>query len=205
MRKKLACFLSVIMIGTLVMTGSVFADDDPKPTNITKLNYTKRTVKTGAKFKIKAYATPTDFDDDSLVWSIGKSSIVTFDDKDHTDDDMEFLAKKPGTTKVTCTIKGTTISKSCTVTVKSYGKAKIKVDDTHMDVDKGEWDDIEARLVGGTYKNRKLSYTVQNKRIAKVKKGKVYGKRVGKTKITIRAKANRKIKKTVYVRVERDD
>ncbi|MDD4370811.1 MAG: Ig-like domain-containing protein [Anaerostipes sp.] len=205
-KKNLIFLLAVILIFSTIVTGKVYADDDPKPTKITKLNYSKRTVKKGNDFEIKAYTKPWDCDDDYLVWTIKNQDIVKFEDSDHTGDDMDFVALKKGTTTITCTIQGTNISKSCTVTVKNKKKkAKIVVDDTHMDVDKGEWDDIEARLTGGSYKNRKLTYKVHNKKIIKVKRGKVYGKRVGRTKITIRAKANKKIKKVVYVRVENDD
>ena len=204
MKKKLCFLLSVTMIAVMLLSGSVLADTDPKPTNIAKLNYTKRTVTKGKTFELKAYTTPKGCEDNYLVWSIKNTSIVKFEDADHTGDDMDFVAKKKGTTTITCRIKGTSIKRTCKVIVKE-GKARITVDDTHMDVDVGEWDDIDAKLVGGTYKNRKLSYTVHNKKIARVKNGRVYGKKVGTTKITIRAKANKKIKKTVYGRVEHDD
>lgn len=118
---------------------------------------------------------------------------------------MEFIAKRSGTAYITCYIPGTKIKKTCKVKVKRYGKAKIVVDDSRMEVDQGEWEDIEARLVGGKYKTRSLTYKVSGSRYIRVKRGKVYGKRPGRAKITIRSKANKKIKKVVYVRVERDD
>lgn len=170
---------------------------------IRKLNYSSRTVKIGSKFKLRAYA--SNIDDDRLRWKTSNSKVAAFDDDDRTGDDMEFIAKKSGTAYITCYIPGTKIKKTCKVKVKRYGKAKIVVDDSRMEVDRGEWEDIEARLVGGKYKTRSLTYKVSGSRYIRVKRGKVYGKRPGRAKITIRSKANKKIKKVVYVRVERDD
>lgn len=204
LRKRISILIAGVLLLTTFFTVNVFADYEPRPTNITKLNYTSRTVKIGSKFKLRAYATPYDYDDDYLRWKTSNSKVVAFEDRDRTGDDMEFIAKKAGTAYITCYISGTKVKKTCKITVKRYGKAKIVVDDKYMEVDRGEWEDIEARLVGGKYKNRKLTYKVSNTRLIRVKKGKVYGKRVGRTKITIYAKANKKVKKVVYVRVEND-
>lgn len=204
LRKKISILLTGVLLLTSLLAVNVLADMDPKPTNIKKLNYSSRTVKIGSKFKLRAYASPRDCEDDYLKWKTSNKKIVAFEDRDRTGNDMEFIAKKAGKATITCYISGTNIKKTCKVTVKTSGKAKIVVDDKYIEIDKGEWEDIEARLVGGKYKNRGLRYKVSNSRIIKVKKGKVYGRRVGKAKITITAKANKKIKKTVYVRVERD-
>lgn len=204
MRKRISVLLTGVLLLTSLLTVNVFAGKSPKPTNITKLNYSSRTVKIGSKFKLRAYASPKNFEDDYLRWKTSNSKVVAFEDRDRTGDDMEFIAKKAGKATITCYISGTKIKKTCKITVTASGKAKIVVDDKYMDVDKGEWEDIEARLVGGKYKNRGLNYKVSNSKIIKVKSGKVYGRKVGKAKITITAKANKKIKKTVYVRVERD-
>lgn len=204
MKKRISILIAGVLLLTTFFTVNVLADNDPKPTNITKLNYSSRTVKIGSKFKLRAYATPYDFEDEYLRWKTSNSKVVAFEDRDRTGDDMDFIAKKAGTAYITCYISGTNIKKTCKITVKHYGKAKIVVDEKYMEVDRGEWEDIEANLVGGKYKNRKLTYKVSNSRIARVKNGKVYGKRVGRTKITIRAKANKNVKKVVYVTVERD-
>lgn len=208
MKRKLCGLLAVMMMFGSVAAMPVKADDDndPKPTRITRLSHSSRTVKPGKEFEIKAYTSMRDYEEDYLVWYISNTKVVRFDDDDRTGDDMEFKARKAGTAYITCKIAGTEVKKTCKVTVTNRkGKAKITVDDTRMEVDRGEWEDIEAKLVGGNYKNRKLTYSVSNKRIIRVRRGKVYGRRVGRAKITIRSKANRNIKKTVYVRVERDD
>lgn len=206
MRRKLSVILAGIMLLGSAASIPVKAENDPKPTRITRLSSTSKTVRTGKEFEIKAYTGLRDFDEDDLVWSVNNTKIVKFEDRDRTGDDMDFVAGKAGTTYITCQIRGTDEKKTCKVKVtERKGKARIAVEDKTMDVDQGEWEDIEAKLVGGNYKNRKLTYKVSNKKIIRVKRGKVYGRRVGRAKITIRAKADKKIKKVVYVRVERDD
>ncbi len=51
-----------------------------------------------------------------LEWSIADTDILQFDEWKHTGHEMEFRTLKPGTTTVTCQIKGT--SKKVTFTVK---------------------------------------------------------------------------------------
>lgn len=206
MRRKLSVILAGIMLLGSAASIPVKAENDPKPTRITRLSSTSKTVRTGKEFEIKAYTGLRDFDEDDLVWSVNNTKIVKFEDRDRTGDDMDFVAGKAGTAYITCQIRGTDEKKICKVKVtERKGKARIAVEDKTIDVDQGEWEDIEAKLVGGNYKNRKLTYKVSNKKIIRVKRGKVYGRRVGRAKITIRAKADKKIKKVVYVRVERDD
>lgn len=204
MRRIISTALAGIMFACCMTAAPVKADDDPIPTDIKRLSHTSKTVKTGKEFELKAYTGMKDYDDDYLEWSVSNQKIVRFEDDERTGDDMEFEARKEGTAYITCRISGTDIKKTCRVKVVS-GKARITVEDTNMDVDRGEWEDIEAKLVGGRYKNHKLTYKVSNKKVIRVKRGRVYGKRIGRAKITIRAKADKKIKKVVFVRVEEDD
>lgn len=204
MKRKISILLSLSLILTLTLSSVAYADYDPKPTNIVKLSATSKTVEVGNKFELYAFTSPYDCEDNYLVWNTSNNKVVAFEDYDRTGDEMDFVAKKAGTATITCIISGTNIKKTCKITVTSAGKARIKVDDKHMSIDVGEWEDIDAKLIGGKYKNRKLTYKVANKKIAKVKRGRVYGKKAGHTKITIRSKANKKIKKVVYVYVEHD-
>lgn len=204
MKKKISILLSLVFILSAVFSQMTLADYDPKPTNIIRLNYSSRTVNIGKKFELRAFAVPYDCEDEFLRWKTSNKKVVAFEDRDRTGDEMDFVAKKAGRATITCYIPGTKIKKTCRITVKAGGKAKIKVEDTHMDIDIGEWENIGAKLVGGGYKNRKLSYSVSNKNVIRVKRGRVYGKWTGYAKITIRSKANKKIKKIVHVYVGRD-
>lgn len=204
MKKKISILLSLVFILSAIFSQMVLADFDPRPTNIVRLNYSSRTVVIGKKFELRAYASPYDYEDEFLYWKTSNKKVVAFEDRDRNGDEMDFIAKKTGTATITCYIPGTNIKKTCKIKVRASGKAKIKVEDTHMDIDIGEWEHIGAKLVGGRYENRKLSYRVSNKNVIKVRKGRVYGKWPGYAKITIRSRANKKIKKIVHVYVGRD-
>ena len=205
----LSIFISLALVFSVCMGSfvSVQAAYEPNPSAIISLKSTKKTVRVGDEFKIIALTNPYNSNDDMLVWSISNRKVVNFEenDYDYSGDDMEFIALKSGTAVITCRIRNTRIKKTYTVKVKkSKTKAKIVVDDTFVEVDVGEWEHLEARLKGGNYKNRKLKYSVKNKKIATVKNGRVYGKKPGLTKIVITSKANKNIKKTITVRVEFD-
>ena len=55
-----------------------------------------------------------------LEWSIGNTKILRFESKKHTGHEMEFETLKPGTTTVTCKIKGTDKKVTFTVKVLAY-------------------------------------------------------------------------------------
>lgn len=204
MKKRILVLLTSLLLITVLLPTKISADNDPAPQDIIKLSYTKRTVEKGKHFEILAFTTPYEAEDDLLVWDTSDPTIVGFEDGERTGDEVEFVALNKGTARVTCTIAGTKISKDCLITVSNSNKARIVTDEKFVDVDQYEWEDLEAKLIGGTFKNRKLTYKVKDKSIAKVKNGKVYGKSVGSTKITIRAKAKKSIKKVIYVSVEAD-
>lgn len=55
-----------------------------------------------------------------LEWSIADTKILQFDELKHTGHEMEFRTLKPGTTTVTCQIKGTDKKVTFTVKVLAY-------------------------------------------------------------------------------------
>ena len=55
-----------------------------------------------------------------LEWSIANTDILQFDEWKHTGHEMEFRTLKPGTTTVTCQIKGTDKKVTFTVKVLAY-------------------------------------------------------------------------------------
>ncbi len=205
MKKRIAWVLSLSLL-CVSLFGVVEKPQDVRAAalSITQLDYSSKTVKIGKKFELNAFTTPYECDE-LLVWSSSDTKVVDFEGIDHRGDDMDFIAKKAGKATITCRLEGTNSVKTCAVTVKKAGSAKIIVDDAVMDIEVGEWEDIEAQFVGGNFTNRKLTYTVANKKIAKVKNGRVYGKKNGTTKITIRAKAKKSVKKTIRIIVEYDD
>lgn len=55
-----------------------------------------------------------------LVWTIGNSKVLRFEGRNHTGHEMEFETLKPGTSTVTCQIKGTDKKVTFTVKVLAY-------------------------------------------------------------------------------------
>ena len=77
-KKLLPAVLAALLSLTVIMSPlSIHADeDDPKPTSIRRLNYSKKTLRVGQKFELEAYARPSDYDDDQLIWSTSNKKIV---------------------------------------------------------------------------------------------------------------------------------
>lgn len=212
-KKLLPAVLAALLSLTVIISPlSIHADeDDPKPTSIRRLNYSKKTLRVGQKFELEAYARPSDYDDDQLIWSTSNKKIVKIVSRDRRDDDITVKAVKTGKVKITCRIRGTKKKKTCTITVKKKAKKKytkpkrIWVDDKYMDVDLYDVEDIEYRVLPRNASNKKVAFRSSNTKVATVNsRGYVYGKRTGKATITLQCKADPKIKTKVYVHVERD-
>lgn len=87
---------------------------NPSSGTIKRVGAQKRTVERGDDFELEVKKSAGVRDRD-LKWSIADRSIVRFDDDDRYGDEMEFEARKTGTTKITC--KNTKTGKSVTFTV----------------------------------------------------------------------------------------
>lgn len=97
-----------------------------------------RTIEKGDDFelKVKKYH---GLKDKQLKWSIEDTDIVTFDERKHTGDDMEFRARKTGTTTITCTNKKT--KQKITFTIKVTDRLDWDADDWDDDDRHDDWDD----------------------------------------------------------------
>ena len=70
-KKLLPAVLAALLSLTVIISPlSIHADeDDPKPTSIRRLNYSKKTLRVGQKFELEAYARPSDYDDDPVSYT----------------------------------------------------------------------------------------------------------------------------------------
>ena len=203
-------FMALAFVGTLALTPISANAGTRKPTSISKISATKKTVTVGKKFELEVSTKQRNVNDNYFVWTTSNKNVVRITERDNTDDDMEFKAVGEGTATITCKIKGTNIKKTCKVTVKKAStKAYISVDDDgkgYITVELRDYEDLEARLVNATSSNRKLVYKSLTPSIVSVNQnGDVYGKKIGTGKIQITSKANSSIKKVVKVRVVWDD
>lgn len=122
--------LAVCLCFSLSMTALAGSDDGKRPTKISVKGAKNRTVYTGQEFTLKV---KHNHDDDYLKWSINKKGIIAFEDTDRSGDDAEFYARKTGTVKVTCKIKGT--KKKVTFKIKVKQSTKTYRDDDDDDDD----------------------------------------------------------------------
>lgn len=114
--------LSLVTALALSLGGTVSAGYNVMPTKIEPVSKKSRTVKKGKVIELKVLA---DGDDDYLYWTITKGKgVVKFNDNDRSDDDIELIAKKAGTAKVVCKIKGTNKKVTFKVKVKKTAKSK---------------------------------------------------------------------------------
>ncbi len=151
---------------------SIHADeDDPKPTSIRRLNYSKKTLRVGQKFELEAYACPSDYDDDQLIWSTSNKKIVKIVSRDRRDDDITVKAVKTGKAKITCRIRGTKKKKTCTITVKKKAKKKytkptrIWVEDRYTDVDVHDWKTLNTRFIPGLPQTKRYRFLPATKKL----------------------------------------
>lgn len=152
-RKKI--ILLTCMLLALLFAGALhaMADSHIKPSKIWAAGKKKITVQAGREFELKVRTSPGDADDDYLKWSIvSGSKYVRFDDSDRYDDEIELRARKAGTAKVRCTIRGTNKNVTFTVKVKKApaSSKKIKaVSSTTRTVRVGQEFSLEVRKYYG--------------------------------------------------------
>ena len=121
MKKTLSTILTTIMAISLIFSAGVAVSAKAKkPTKITAVSKKTISVTAGKQFELKVKANGND---NYLYWTITKGKdIVKFDDRDRSDDDIDLIAKKAGTAKVVCRIKGTNKKITFTVKVKKLSK-----------------------------------------------------------------------------------
>ncbi len=129
---------------------------------ISRIGAATRTVRAGRDFELKVKKSK-DFDDDYLRWSIADPSIIRFDDDDRSDDEMEFTARKAGTTTIRC--KNLLSGRSISYTVKVEPRKPVRFDDDDRSDDEMEFTARKAGTTTIRCKNllsgRSISYTVK--------------------------------------------
>lgn len=218
--KFLAVCITILIAVFCIGAVSAMADDNIRPKKVS-IPKSKMTVTQGSEFEIHAVMRPANAEDDYLRWEIvsGKS-YVKFKDNDRSGDDIDLIAKKPGTAKIRCYVKGKKKSKyGDTITVvvrkKEAAYSLSPKGRTVITVEQGDDFDLEVKKSSST-KNSQLKWTISDKRIVgfedRHRKGKevdFVAKRLGTVTITCTCtnkKANPKqITFTVKVVPDYDD
>ncbi|MFR8548202.1 MAG: hypothetical protein ACLVEV_06225 [Lachnospiraceae bacterium] len=188
---------ALVLLGLMVLfTFSLpaLADDDVKPSKILAAGKKTITVTAGSEFHLRVRTRPYDADEDFLKWSITSGSkYVRFDDDDRSDDEIELRARKKGTAKITCSIRGT--KKKVTFTVKvreaKTPQKKIKIyGPATRTVESGDDFELKIKKYRGL-KDRYLQWSIQDPDVIRFNDDdrrddevEFYAKKAGTTKIS---------------------
>ncbi|HCT92373.1 MAG TPA: hypothetical protein DF613_13510 [Lachnospiraceae bacterium] len=107
------------------VTYTITVKNSSNTTKITAVSKKTQTHRVGEEFELKVRASSNVRDDD-LKWKVesGKT-VVKIDDDDPYDDEMEFVALKQGTARISCTIRGTSKKVTFKITVKKAANSTI--------------------------------------------------------------------------------
>lgn len=158
---------------------------------ISKSGDSTRTVNKGSEFDLKVKLGGL-INENKVKWTIADTSIVGYDDDDRYDNEMEFYAKKGGTTKITAKNLLTGGKVVYTIKVKqpsSYGI--FRVGNLTKTVELG--DEIDLRVnKGDALSYDKVEWTIEDPSILAFEDGNRYGPsveveglQIGTSKVTV--------------------
>lgn len=215
--RKIRFTIPALLITALVLSSlnSMPANaDGGRPKRVSCLDSSMQ-VQQGHKFEIRASVSPHYADDDYVRWEIvsGKK-YVGFEDYDRSGDDIDMIAKKPGTARVRCYISGRNRKTSGdTITIhvkKSSGDYSLRQDGSTQKYEEVHDDfDLEVKA-GHSIKNSQLTWHIADTSVVtynhSIKTGReveFYAKKTGTTKITCtctnKNATTKKITYTVHV------
>lgn len=164
LKKIWIAFLAAVLFVCSFSLVPTYAGSKIKPRKV-KIAPSVKTVSLGSKFEVKAKITPSKAEDDYLQWSIvGKKGIVRFKG-DRKGDDVDLVALKTGTTKLKCSIKGTSKKAYVTIKVKKPSYGMSMVGKKTRTVEAGDDFELKVKRTGGT-KKKDLRWSIKNKSIA---------------------------------------
>lgn len=167
-----------------------------KSVSISNVDSKTLVLKKGQKYKLKAKVKVTGGASKKVTWKSSKSKIVSVSSKG------VLKAKKKGTAKITVKSKANS-KKKATLTVKvGTPVKKINLAQKQLKVTVGKTVKIKATVSPGKPTVKKLSYSVNNKKIATVNKsGVVKGVAKGTAKVTVKATDGSKKKAVATIEV----
>lgn len=194
--RVLVAFMSLLLICTSVLSVPSTVEAATKPTKIT-LNATKKTLYVGEKFTLKVKSVKPAKASKAVKYTTSNKKVATVTAKGVV------TAKKKGTATITVTSKSNKkATAKCKVTVKQQVKSITVTNAVNKTVvvRKGKTLKLKTSVAPTNADNKKVTYTVKDKKIATVdKNGKIKAKKVGKTTITIKAKDGKKASAKITV------
>lgn len=137
---------------------------------ISRIGNVSRTVNKGTDFEL-AVKLGGAISENSVKWTIANTAIVGYDDDDRYDNEMEFYAKKAGTTKITAQNLKTGGKLVYTITVKQSANYYInRVGNATKTVEVG--DDLELRVSKGSgLTNSQIKWSTSNTSLIRFDEG----------------------------------
>lgn len=210
-RKIVASALALALLLTCFNVFTVSAATDSN--KISRVGKATRTVTVGQNFELEVREGSA-LDDNDMKWSLSKSGIVKFTDRDRYDDEVDLKAIKKGTVKVTCKnlVTGGKIVYTVNVKEKSNSIYISRIGSATKKVELG--DDIDLKVKKGSgLKNSQIKWTISDKSILRFEDGdnigrevEVEAKKLGTTKVTVKnLKTGGQLVYTVKVVPDYDD
>ena len=161
-----------------------------------RLSPSTREIAVGKSFTLKKITVPSNADK-TATWSSSNTKIAT------VNSNGKVTGKKIGSCTITCTLTEYNQSATCRVKVAKLN-SKVKLNKKSIRVGLGKTYKLKASVWSNNTKNPSLTWKSANKKIATVSsKGKVKGKRLGVTKVTVVTKDKVKAKASCRVTVIR--
>ncbi len=160
-----------------VLAGSmaVLPAEAAKKGTISRVGSKSRTVRVGSEFDLEVRRNGVR--ESKCYWRIGDSSILRFEDSDRSeryDDEIELVAKKAGTTKVSCENLTTGGKIYYTITVKKSSMTISRVGSSSRTVRVGNDFELEVRK-NGSMSDSKIKWYIGDSSILAFEDGDRYG------------------------------
>lgn len=214
MKRTRKIVASALALALLLTCFNVFTVSAATGSNkISRVGKATRTVTVGQNFELEVREGSA-LDDNDMKWSLSKSGIVKFTDRDRYDDEVDLKAIKKGTVKVTCKnlVTGGKIVYTVNVKEKSNSIYISRIGSATKKVELG--DDIDLKVKKGSgLKNSQIKWTISDKSILRFEDGdnigrevEVEAKKLGTTKVTVKnLKTGGQLVYTVKVVPDYDD
>lgn len=194
MKRTRKIIASTLALALLLTCFNVFTVSAATGSNkISRVGKATRTVTVGQNFELEVKEGSA-LDDNDMKWSLNKSGIVKFTDRDRYDDEVDLKAIKKGTVKVTCKnlVTGGKIVYTVIVKEKSNSIYISRIGSATKKVELG--DDIDLKVKKGSgLKNSQIKWTISDKSILRFEDGdnigsevEVEAKKLGTTKVTVK-------------------
>lgn len=125
----------------------------------------RQDLSVGASFVLKAIISPSNADNQKIIWTVENSSVIDY--VDNQDGSATVKGLQVGTSKVTARTDDGGFMSSCNVTV-GVGVEKIELDRSELFLKKGETASLNATIFPADASNRSLKWETSDNSVATV-------------------------------------